>query len=251
MAFLEDLDKKLTMLGQGAIQKTKEMTDSAKLLSVIKNLEMQQKEEYAELGILFYKEYKEKNIEVVSPAVIDSVKKIGELEGQIIIKKEEVLKVKGTIFCPNCNTEIPDNSLFCNVCGAKIENQNVIKLLKERNEKICSGCGTSLEEDQQFCINCGTPVGQEVKVSDKAFTSMQVSPESNVVPETNKDNNVCERCGAILEPEQEFCVMCGTPVKKEMIEKENQDHKNICENCGKKVPQEMRFCTSCGTPINF
>ena len=30
MAFLDDIDKKLTNLGQGAIQKTREMTDSAK-----------------------------------------------------------------------------------------------------------------------------------------------------------------------------------------------------------------------------
>ena len=43
MAFLDDIDKKLTNLGQGAIQKTKEVTDSAKLSSSIKNLEGQKR----------------------------------------------------------------------------------------------------------------------------------------------------------------------------------------------------------------
>lgn len=43
MAFLDDIDKKLTMLGQGAIQKTREVSDTARISASIRNLENQKK----------------------------------------------------------------------------------------------------------------------------------------------------------------------------------------------------------------
>ena len=59
MAFLDDIDKKLTNLGQGAIQKTREMTDSAKLSGALKNLEGQKKDVLADLGAISYRKLKE------------------------------------------------------------------------------------------------------------------------------------------------------------------------------------------------
>ena len=56
MMFLDDFDRKFTMIGQGAIQKTKEVTDTAKNAGMIKNLEVQKMECFSELGKLFYLE---------------------------------------------------------------------------------------------------------------------------------------------------------------------------------------------------
>ena len=57
MAFLTDLDKKISMLSQGAIQKTKEVTDTAKMSSQIRTLEAQKKEALEQLGKFYYDQY--------------------------------------------------------------------------------------------------------------------------------------------------------------------------------------------------
>lgn len=242
MAFLEDLDKKLTMLGQGAIQKTKEVTDSAKLLTAIKSLEQQQKEAFGQLGFIYYKEHTED----ISPSAADVIHKIKDLEQQIEARKSEMQKMKGTILCPNCNAEIPNNSLFCNVCGAKIEAQKPVNMPVKASAGVCVNCGAPIEEGQQFCMSCGTPISIE----------MPNPPESgDVYAESQEEANelvqdscrVCANCGALLEEDQQFCINCGTPVA---IEVQQQPEKGvICPNCGKEVSEGMRFCTSCGTKI--
>jgi len=54
------------------------------------------------------------------------------------------------MFCKQCGKKIPDNSQFCNYCGAKVNN-------------ICSNCGTELPEGSKFCHKCGTPFGENIQ----------------------------------------------------------------------------------------
>lgn len=76
------------------------------------------------------------------------------------------------ISCPNCNSEVPENSKFCLECGTKIE------LLNE-NEVICPVCGKKTNKGK-FCMECGAP-----------FVSK------------------CKKCGAELPNGAKFCLECG------------------------------------------
>ena len=76
------------------------------------------------------------------------------------------------ITCPNCNSEVPENSKFCLECGAKIE------LLNE-NEVICPACGKKTAKGK-FCMECGTPLVAK-----------------------------CANCGAELPNGAKFCLECG------------------------------------------
>jgi len=49
--------------------------------------------------------------------------------------------------CPKCNSPIPRDSKFCEICGEKIEPAST-----------CSKCGAPLQGDSKFCEICGTPV---------------------------------------------------------------------------------------------
>ncbi len=120
MAFLSNLDKKITMLGQGALQKTKEVTDSAMMSSMIKTLDMQKKDNLEKLGKYYYDLYVQSGGELAAP-VEEIATRIREIDIQRNQLQKEVQKIKGTMSCPNCNTEIPANSQFCNVCGTRIE----------------------------------------------------------------------------------------------------------------------------------
>lgn len=79
------------------------------------------------------------------------------------------------ITCPNCGSEVPENSKFCLECGAKIE------LLAE-NEMICPACGKKTHKGK-FCMECGAALVSK-----------------------------CTNCGAELPSGAKFCLECGQKV---------------------------------------
>ena len=79
------------------------------------------------------------------------------------------------ITCPNCHSEVPENSKFCLECGTKIE------LLNE-NEVICPACGKKTGKGK-FCMECGAPLVAK-----------------------------CAKCGAELPNGSKFCPECGEKI---------------------------------------
>ena len=203
MAFLDGFDKKLTMLGQGAIQ-----TDSAKLSSALKTLETQKKEAFSELGSMYYEIYKQFGGSVGEEAAA-VIKRIEEIEQQIFEKKDQMQKVKGVIYCTNCNAEIPVGSAFCNICGSKVEAQNTMNYqmaaeVQQNTGKICGHCGYPLEEGQLFCTNCGTKV-LEIKMESESAV------EEDIPSDMEESHTViCPSCGSEVGETQRFCTACGT-----------------------------------------
>ena len=242
MAFLDDIDKKLTNLGQGAIQKTREMTDSAKLSGALKNLEGQKKDVLADLGAISYRKLKESG-EEAGPEESGIIARLDELETQIADLRGQIQRVKGVIFCPNCHAQIAQDSMFCNVCGAKIEHPAPAPApVPPQGGEVCSNCGAPVEPDQAFCVNCGAKIEHTAPV-----------PEPIPIPEPPK-GPTCPNCGAEITPGQSFCIICGTPLKKEPAPgPENhgpQPGTKVCPNCGKVLAEHLSFCTSCGTKLN-
>lgn len=52
--------------------------------------------------------------------------------------------------CKNCNAENSDGANFCNICGAKLD-----------EEFICAKCGAVLKSDDVFCSRCGEKIESE------------------------------------------------------------------------------------------
>lgn len=50
------------------------------------------------------------------------------------------------MICKKCNSEIPDNLVYCPKCGA---NTNV------EIQLFCKHCGAKLNKDDEFCTSCG------------------------------------------------------------------------------------------------
>lgn len=207
MAFLSDLDKKISMLSQGAIQKTKEVTDTAKMSAQVRSFETQKQEALEQLGQIYYNRYLQYGeiLEGEAAGIAGRIRQFDEQKQRII---EEMQKIKGTMFCPNCNTEIPVNSRFCNVCGAKIDSGQMNTMQNLMAGKVCSQCGAPLEDDQLFCINCGTKVEQTpAPVSSETIEEMPVHAEETVAVK------MCPNCGKELRAEQKFCTSCGTKLQ--------------------------------------
>ena len=79
------------------------------------------------------------------------------------------------IVCPNCQSEVPQNSKFCLECGTKIE------ILAE-NEMTCPVCGKKTGKGK-FCMECGAPLVAK-----------------------------CRNCGSELPSGAKFCLECGEKV---------------------------------------
>ena len=56
--------------------------------------------------------------------------------------------------CPCCQTEYPDDAVFCKTCGKKLIEANV-----------CPKCGKEIDDDTVYCPHCGHNLKAEAKNS--------------------------------------------------------------------------------------
>lgn len=70
--------------------------------------------------------------------------------------------------CPNCNSQIADDSRFCSECGKPIP-----------QGKSCPHCGASVDDGDLFCPECGKRLIEESK-EDSSTESAKESPEKNI-----------------------------------------------------------------------
>ncbi len=187
MAFFDDLGKKISQVGQAAVQKTKDFTSVAKLNSAISDKEKQLLSIYAELGKLYASVYGE-NCE---SQFADLIAKIKAAESEIAELHKQCQDIKGVIRCEKCGSEIANNAAFCNACGARVA-VNPASAPKKPLVK-CESCGAMVEEGSKFCVSCGSMMQKtEVKEAEKPAEAF------------------CVNCNAPLQSDTVFCTNCGT-----------------------------------------
>lgn len=170
MGFLDDLGKKVADAGQMAMQKTQEMTEVARINSLISQNENKIHNAYFQIGKLFVSMYgnecKEEFAEMVAT--------ISELEQQNVTYRKQIQDIKGTqqsVKCPNCGAMVKEGMKFCTACGQPMAQAADVpaaageeasgvpeETAVEMTEKICAKCGAKLAEDSAFCTECGTKV---------------------------------------------------------------------------------------------
>ena len=116
-------------------------------------------------------------------------------------------------FCSNCRNKVTSGFIFCDKCGAKLDNETPDKNLTSAGsfELNCPYCSTLIDSDAKFCMECGKPLTQIRK---------------------------CTKCGNFLALTSLFCGHCGEPVPKS------------CPKCGHVFQKEEKFCPKCGCSAN-
>lgn len=116
-------------------------------------------------------------------------------------------------FCSNCGNKVTSGFIFCDKCGAKLDNETPDKNLTSAGsfELNCPYCSTLIDSDAKFCMECGKPLTQIRK---------------------------CTKCGNFLARTSLFCGHCGEPVPKS------------CPKCGHVFQKEEKFCPKCGCSAN-
>lgn len=186
MAFFDDLGKKLSQAGQTAVQKTKEMTDIARINGAISEEEKRLFNTYYEIGKLYVALHL-KDYEADFSSMIAA---LGESERKIKEYRQQIQAIKGVVRCEKCGAEVANNVAFCSSCGAKM----TANVADESNENLvkCAGCGAMVDKDMKFCVACG-----------KQMTDVM----QNI--ETPKNVTMCSNCGAEMAENTLFCTQCG------------------------------------------
>jgi hypothetical protein len=151
MAFFEELGKKVSQTGQGAIKKTKIMAETSKLNSQISAERRTIAENHSKIGERYcelFSDNPDGNFAPFVAAVKESCRKINEYEDQINM-------LKGIETCPNCGAELKEKALFCPSCGGKLPEPPEAQEPAPPVQRACANCGSPLLDGVRFCGTCG------------------------------------------------------------------------------------------------
>ncbi len=117
MDFFNAIGDAITSAASELGEKTKEMTDSAKLQFEMKAKEDLKKEAFIEIGRKFY----EGNKDAIPEDMVDLFNKVDEADARINAIKEELSNIKGETVCPKCEARVAVGATFCPKCGTKLD----------------------------------------------------------------------------------------------------------------------------------
>lgn len=229
MAFLDNMDRKLSQFGQGALKKTKDVSESVRLTGAIREEENKQIEIYKQIGEYFYQNYADQ-ADAQLKAWCDAVTRSKETVMQY---KEHIQVLKGVTYCTNCNAEIPMNSMFCNNCGTRVV--QAAPKAPVHTGPICPNCQAPVEVGQMFCINCGSKLPAQQPVQEPVVEEVPVVEEPVAAWEDE-----------IVKPELDSW---ETMPMEAPVEEPEVPAEPTCPNCGSVVNEGQAFCTNCGTRL--
>lgn len=149
MGFFDDLGKRVTNAGQRAVQKTQEMSDVARLNSMITQNQSKINDMYYQIGKLYVSIHKND----AEKDFIGMVSAVRELEQQNDEYRIKIQDVKGVQRCPGCGAEVPKEAAFCNFCGTAMPKNEFNEALAD--EVQCPNCGAMVKKGMRFCTCCG------------------------------------------------------------------------------------------------
>lgn len=190
MAFLDDVDRTLSQLGQSALKKTKNMSESMRLSGAVREEEEKQKELFRKIGEYVY----ENDLGITDEQIIEWCQDISASRVRAMQNREQITALKGMINCPKCGASIASNSTFCSVCGSKLEELNSSPKQEENESGVCPNCGRKVDKDAAFCTYCGTRI----------LDGQPQIEETEVIPK-----DTCPNCGNKIKLGQTFCIKCG------------------------------------------
>ena len=129
--FFEKISKNITDTGKVVTEKTKQVSETAKLNAKIVSSENTISTNYTILGKYYYDTFKENPAEEVAEAC----NAITAATESIASMKAQLLSIKGLVKCTACGAECPIDNNFCGKCGAVLEKPE-IPAIEETEEEL-------------------------------------------------------------------------------------------------------------------
>lgn len=139
MAFFDNLGKKASETTARAMQKAKEMSDTAKLNSMISGEETKINNTYYQIGKL----YATMHINDCEEEFSDMIAALREADANIRSYRQQIQDIKGVIRCSQCGAELSLGAAFCSSCGNPIPK---VQPVKTEDLIRCEGCGAMVKK---------------------------------------------------------------------------------------------------------
>lgn len=201
MGFFDDFGKKVSDAGQKAIQKTQEISEVARVNSLISQNDNKINNVYYQIGKLFVSTYGDD----CKPEFAGMVATVVELEQQNITYRKQIQDIKGIQQCEKCGAEVPKEVAFCSSCGAAMPKSD--KQATADGCVKCSGCGAMVKKGMRFCTACGQVMTYPVV----ALADVEIETSDEVTNEVliETAERVCTKCGTKVSGDSAFCTECG------------------------------------------
>lgn len=126
----------------------------------------------------------------------------------------------------------------------------------------CEGAFEAVDEIQAELIVCDAElakIDEEIRaaIASKREEALREQNDARAgsAPATASDGDAesetCSRCGAPLNPDALFCMMCGSNIEEMRSEEQELEATatRFCSGCGSEVGSEDLFCMSCGAKL--
>lgn len=150
---------------------------------------------------------------------------------------------------------------FFNEIGKKITDAGQKTIKKTRDMTDTIKYNSMISDEEKTIKTCYLKIGELyykkfAVQADEEFKSLvdQITDAENKIEEYRKaieelkDTARCPKCGATINADDSFCVVCGASIKTE-ISSGNSDASSLCPKCGATVADDAAFCDKCGTKI--
>ena len=149
MGLLNDLGKKISETGQGAMRGAKNLTETVRLNSMISDEKSKINNCYVQIGKTYY----ENRQEDIPEPYKESCAQIDESFRKIAEYEEEIQKIKSERICENCGAEVDGDATSCSKCGTPVAQQQSENVSEK--PKFCPSCGAAIQQESPFCSACG------------------------------------------------------------------------------------------------
>lgn len=164
---------------------------------------------------------------------------------------DAVLKQPPGAVCKACGAPMLPDQDFCPKCGTRKAAQP--------SQNACQSCGAPMLPDQEFCPKCGTrksapamaavtspgsvmpSVGQNTSPYYANTAAISTAPAQTYAPV--QASTICQGCGAVLAPNEEYCRKCGTI--------RSAQAPAVCQKCGASMLPGQEFCPRCGNKVGL
>ena len=212
MSLFDEIGRKIVETGQSAAQKTRGMTETMKLNSMISEEEKSIKKAFYQIGKKYCEIFgrnPDQNFAQLISGIRDSMEKIQAYS-------EQIKQVKGIVNCPSCGYEVSYESPFCGDCGTPMYSVQASE--GSAGGAFCGDCGARIESSATLCMECGSKIEQADApelYSAKAHVTEPRFAVKTPQGRTFSDfvSNVCSKCESELTENAMFCMTCGHTVK--------------------------------------